>query len=41
MNQAPASSLVIPILYRDFLYNGTTVPGPGHADFDDYAAAAW
>ena len=27
-NQAPPATLVIPILYRDMLYNGTTVPGP-------------
>jgi fibro-slime domain-containing protein len=33
-NQAPPTTLVIPILYRDMLYNGTTVPGPGHPDFE-------
>src|SRR5205814_7271194 len=31
-----AATLVIPILYRDFLYSGTTVPGPGHADFQSF-----
>ncbi|MGH7437153.1 MAG: DUF4215 domain-containing protein, partial [Polyangiaceae bacterium] len=31
--QAPASKLVIPILYRDMLYSGTASPGPGHPDF--------
>ncbi|HVU01043.1 MAG TPA: DUF4215 domain-containing protein, partial [Polyangiaceae bacterium] len=30
----PPSELVIPILYRDFLYAGTTSPGPGHPDFE-------
>ncbi len=35
MNQAPPTSLVIPILYRDMLYKGTTVPGPGHPDFQN------
>jgi fibro-slime domain-containing protein len=34
-NQAPPTTLVIPILYRDFLYNGTTVPGTGHPDFEN------
>ncbi|MGC4119756.1 MAG: DUF4215 domain-containing protein [Myxococcales bacterium] len=33
VNQAPPSTLVIPILYRDFLYSGTTSPGAGHPDF--------
>ncbi len=36
VNQPPAASIVIPILYRDMLYNGTTVPGPGHPDFQNY-----
>jgi fibro-slime domain-containing protein len=36
VNQAPPTSLVIPILYRDFLYAGTTVPGPGHPDFQAF-----
>ncbi len=35
VTQAPASSLSIPILYRDFLYYGTTAPGPGHPDFEN------
>ncbi|HVU04221.1 MAG TPA: DUF4215 domain-containing protein [Polyangiaceae bacterium] len=35
---APAS-LDIPILYRDFLYKGTTVPGPGHDDFQAYSGS--
>jgi len=33
-NEPPPASLVIPILYRDMLYAGTTVPGPGHPDFN-------
>jgi fibro-slime domain-containing protein len=36
-DQAPASSLTIPILYRDMLYKGTTVPGMGHPDFNNYS----
>jgi fibro-slime domain-containing protein len=32
---APPATLTIPILYRDMLYNGTTVPGPGHPDFQN------
>ena len=36
VNQAPAASIVIPILYRDMLYSGTTSPGPGHPDFQNY-----
>ena len=28
--------LQIPILYRDFLYAGTTTPGPGHPDFEAF-----
>ncbi|HEX2690356.1 MAG TPA: DUF4215 domain-containing protein, partial [Kofleriaceae bacterium] len=35
-NQAPAATLTIPILYRDMLYKGTTVPGPGHTDFENF-----
>ncbi len=35
-NQAPAATLVIPVLYRDMLYKGTTVPGPGHPDFQAF-----
>ena len=35
-----ADQLVIPILYRDFLYAGTTTPGPGHPDFEFYTAGA-
>jgi len=35
-NQAPPSTLTIPILYRDFLYNGTTSPGTGSPDFQNY-----
>jgi fibro-slime domain-containing protein len=30
---APPATLTIPILYRDMLYAGTTVPGKGHPDF--------
>ncbi|HVW29868.1 MAG TPA: DUF4215 domain-containing protein [Polyangiaceae bacterium] len=33
---APPASLQIPILYRDMLYKGTTIPGPGHPDFEAY-----
>jgi fibro-slime domain-containing protein len=36
VSQAPASTIVIPILYRDMLYAGTTVPGPGHPDFEEF-----
>ena len=32
--QFPSNNLIIPIVYRDFLYGGTTVPGPGHPDFE-------
>jgi fibro-slime domain-containing protein len=32
---APPSTLTIPILYRDMLYAGTTVPGTGHPDFQN------
>ena len=34
MDQTPPSSLSIPILYRDMLYSGTSVPGQGHPDFN-------
>jgi fibro-slime domain-containing protein len=37
-NQPPATTLIIPILYRDMLYSGTRSPpfaAPGHADFQD------
>ena len=38
---APADRLVIPILYRDFLYWNTDASiGPGHPDFEHYSAAA-
>jgi len=30
--------LTIPILYRDMLYAGTTVPGPGHPDFQAFGS---
>ncbi|HEX4336054.1 MAG TPA: DUF4215 domain-containing protein [Polyangiaceae bacterium] len=33
---APPDQLQIPVLYRDFLYNGTTVPGPGLVDFENF-----
>jgi fibro-slime domain-containing protein len=36
VTQPPATSLVIPILYRDMLYKGTTVPGMGHPDFEAF-----
>jgi fibro-slime domain-containing protein len=32
----PAASLAIPILYRDMLYKGTTVPGLGNPDFEAF-----
>ena len=35
VNQPPPTTLVIPILYRDMLYSGTTVPGTGHPDFQN------
>ncbi|HEY6175053.1 MAG TPA: DUF4215 domain-containing protein, partial [Kofleriaceae bacterium] len=35
-NQPPAATLTIPILYRDFLYSGTTVPGMGSPDFENF-----
>jgi fibro-slime domain-containing protein len=34
VTESPPDQLVIPILYRDFLYAGTTSPGPGHPDFE-------
>jgi len=34
-DQPPAATLTIPILYRDMLYKGTTVPGTGSPDFED------
>jgi fibro-slime domain-containing protein len=36
VNQAPPTTLTIPILYRDMLYNGTTTPGAGHPDFERF-----
>src|SRR5262249_31723148 len=36
VDQPPPPTLDIPILYRDMLYNGTTVPGQGHPDFQSY-----
>ena len=36
VTQSPPASLVIPILYRDMLYAGTTTPGMGHPDFQAY-----
>ncbi|HEU4730757.1 MAG TPA: DUF4215 domain-containing protein [Kofleriaceae bacterium] len=35
INQPPAPTLTIPILYRDFLYFRTTVPGTGSPDFEN------
>jgi fibro-slime domain-containing protein len=32
----PPDQLVIPILYRDFLAAGTTDPGPGHPDYEQF-----
>ncbi|MDP9001329.1 MAG: DUF4215 domain-containing protein [Myxococcota bacterium] len=34
VNQPAPAQLVIPILYRDMLYWNTTIPGPGHPDFN-------
>jgi fibro-slime domain-containing protein len=39
VDQAPPSTLTIPILYRDMLYKGTTVPGMGHPDFQAFGGA--
>ena len=39
VTQAPTATLDIPILYRDFLYNGTTTPGTGHPDFERYSGS--
>jgi fibro-slime domain-containing protein len=36
VDQPPPPTLAIPILYRDMLYNGTSVPGQGHPDFQNY-----
>ncbi|HVY47071.1 MAG TPA: DUF4215 domain-containing protein [Minicystis sp.] len=36
VDQPPPASLDIPILYRDMLYNGTSSPGQGHPDFQNY-----
>jgi fibro-slime domain-containing protein len=30
---SPAPFIELPVLYRDFLYKGTTMPGTGHPDF--------
>jgi fibro-slime domain-containing protein len=34
--EATPSQLTLPILYRDMLYAGTIIPGPGHPDFNDF-----
>jgi fibro-slime domain-containing protein len=34
--QSQPPTLTIPILYRDMLYASTTVPGPGHPDFQAF-----
>ncbi|MES1176099.1 MAG: DUF4215 domain-containing protein [Myxococcales bacterium] len=40
IEQSPPATLDIPILYRDFLYNGTDASiGPGHADFQRYSGS--
>jgi fibro-slime domain-containing protein len=39
IDQPPAPTLTIPILYRDMLYDGTTVPGPGHSDFNVFSGS--
>ncbi len=40
VTQPPATTLVIPILYRDMLYDGTTSPGTGNPDFEHNPYAA-
>ena len=41
IEQAPPATLDIPILYRDFLYNGTAAAiGPGHPDFERFSGSA-
>ncbi|HEY3254240.1 MAG TPA: DUF4215 domain-containing protein, partial [Polyangiaceae bacterium] len=41
IEQAPPATLDIPILYRDFLYDGTAASiGPGHVDFEKYGGSA-
>jgi fibro-slime domain-containing protein len=39
INQPPTPTLSIPILYRDMLYAGTTTPGPGHSDFEQFTGS--
>jgi fibro-slime domain-containing protein len=34
-NTSPAPAINLPVLYRDFLYKGTTTPGTGHPDFEN------
>jgi fibro-slime domain-containing protein len=34
ITDSPPNTLSIPILYRDFLYAGTSSPGQGHPDFE-------
>jgi len=36
VTSSPPAELEIPVLYRDFLYSGTTSPGPGHPDFETF-----
>jgi fibro-slime domain-containing protein len=41
VEQSPAATLDIPILYRDFLYADTDAAvGPGHIDFQKYSGSA-
>lgn len=38
VEQSPPAKLDIPVLYRDFLYNGTDAAiGPGHSDFNRFS----
>ena len=40
VDQSPPATLSIPILYRDFLYNGTAPAiGAGHPDFERYSGS--
>ena len=32
------ATITLPVTLRDFLYNGTTIPGPGHPDFQNQNA---
>jgi fibro-slime domain-containing protein len=38
VDEPSQSTLTVPILYRDMLYAGTTVPGLGHPDFQSFGS---